>query len=95
MPIGGFLDSLPSILFVIVHLALLAVAVWAVWRLNMGGVGYAWAFGLYAISQLVFLAFVGGVITIKLAVLLEQLLMVAMVIWIVTVATQAVGRMSR
>ena len=95
MPIGGFLDSLPSILFVIVHLVLLAVAVWAIWRLNMGGIAYAWAFSLYAISQLVFLSFFGGIITIKMAVLLEQLLIVAMVVWIVMVATQAGARSSR
>lgn len=83
MPIGGFLDSLPSILFVVVHLAFLAVGLWALWRTNSEGRDYAWAFGLYALSQIVFLGFFGGVITIKMAVLLEQILMVILVIWIV------------
>ena len=43
---------------------------------------YAWAFGLYALSQVVFLGFFGGVITIKMAVLLEQILIAILVIWI-------------
>ena len=92
MPIGGFLDSLPSVLFVIVHLILLAAGLWALWKTNAEGRSYAWAFGLYALSQVVFLGFFGGVITIKLAVLLEQLLIVAMVLWIVMGAKSGSGR---
>jgi uncharacterized membrane protein len=82
MPIGGYLDTLPAFLFVAVHLVLLVVGVWAIWRANADGMTYAWAFGLYAVSQIVFLGFFGGVITIKLAVLLEQILIVILVIWI-------------
>ena len=95
MPIGGFLDSFPPILFVIVHLAFLAVGVWALWKTNQNGMSYAWAFGLYALSQIVFLGFFGGVITIKMAVLLEQILLVILVIWIATASdrTKVGGRM--
>ena len=82
MPIGGFLDTLPSLLFIIVHLAALALGLWAIWRANADGMTYAWAFGLYALSQVVFLGFFGGVITIKMAVLLEQILIAILVIWI-------------
>ena len=82
MPFGGFLDSLPAIVFIVVHLAALALGLWAIWRANADGMTYAWAFGLYALSQIVFLGFFGGVITIKMAVLLEQILIAALVIWI-------------
>ena len=88
MPIGGFLDSFPSILFVIVHLVFLAVGLWALWRANSEGKDYAWAFGLYALSQIVFLGFFGGVVTIKMAVLLEQILIVILVIWIATAGSR-------
>lgn len=84
MPIGGFLDSFPAILFVVVHLVFLGVGVWALWKTQQNGMSYAWAFGLYALSQIVFLGFFGGVITIKMAVLLEQILLVIAVIWIAT-----------
>ena len=89
MPIGGFLDSLPAILFIIVHLVALAVGVWAIWKTQQDGVSYAWAFGLYALSQIVFLGFFGGVITIKMAVLLEQILMLILVIWIATASDRS------
>ena len=95
MPFGGFLDSFPPILFVIVHLVFLAVGVWALWKTNQNGMSYAWAFGLYALSQIVFLGFFGGVITIKMAVLPEQILLVILVIWIATASgrTKVGGRM--
>ena len=82
MPIGGFLDTLPPILFIVVHLAALVLGLWAMWRANADGMTYAWAFGLYALSQVVFLGFFGEVITIKMAVLLEQILIAMLVIWI-------------
>lgn len=82
MPVGGFLDSFPAILFVVVHLILIVLGIWALRRTSTTGRTYAWAFGLYILSQIVFLSFFGNVITIKMAVLLEQLLVAAMVIWI-------------
>ena len=82
MPIGGFLEQFPSIMFIGAHVAFLAVGLWAVWRATGTGASYAWAFGLYAASQVIFLGFFGGVLTMKMAVLLEQTLIVILVLWI-------------
>jgi uncharacterized membrane protein len=79
MPIGGFLESLPSLLFIAAHLAFLAVGVWAVRTARIDGATFASAFWLYVASQVVFLAFFGGVITMKMAVLVEQMLIVVMI----------------
>ena len=82
MPIGGSLDSFPASFFVAVHGAFLIVGVWA-WKKAEGARRkFAPAFWLYAVSQIVFLAFFGGAITLKMAVLLEQTLVVIMVLWI-------------
>jgi len=82
MPIGEFLDSFPSMLFVGAHVMFLLVGVWA-WKKAAGsGKKFAPAFWLYVVSQLVFLAFFGGVFTMKMAVLLEQTLIVVMVFWV-------------
>ena len=70
MPIGGFLDSLPSVLFVSAHVLFLAVGAWALRRASATGAAFAAAFWLYAVSQIVFLAFFGGVMTMKMAVLI-------------------------
>lgn len=82
MPVGGFLDSLPVALFVTVHLAELAVGVWAIRSLTTSRAPYAYAFVLYAISQIGFLTVFGGAITLKFGVLIEQMLVLAMVLWI-------------
>lgn len=82
MPVGGFLDSLPSALFVAAHLAFLVVGIWAIRQLRRSGAAYAPALVLYAAAQLVFLAVFGGVLTLKMGVLIEQTLVVAMVIWL-------------
>jgi uncharacterized membrane protein len=77
MPIGSFLDSLPALLFVAAHVVFLGVGLWAV---KNAASGYARAFWLYVASQVVFLSFFGGLFTMKMAVLLEQTLMVVMVV---------------
>ena len=82
MPVGGFLDALPSALFVAVHLMELAIGVWAIRSLSGGRAPYAYAFALYAISQIAFLTVFGGAITLKFGVLIEQMLVLAMVLWI-------------
>ncbi|HUL72860.1 MAG TPA: hypothetical protein VLT86_07145 [Vicinamibacterales bacterium] len=79
MPIGGFLDSLPSLLFIGAHVAFLIVGVWAIRSGRGSGAAFAPFIWLYVVSQVVFLAFFGGVITMKMAVLLEQTLIVLMV----------------
>jgi hypothetical protein len=82
MPIGGFLDSIPTALFVTVHLAELAIGLWAIRSLTTGRAPYAYAFVLYAISQIGFLTVFGGAITLKFGVLIEQMLVLVMVLWI-------------
>lgn len=80
MPIGSFLDSFPSALFIGAHLMFLLLGV-AAWRAASGArKGFAPAFWLYVVSQLVFLGFFGGIITMKMAVLTEQTLMALMVL---------------
>jgi len=89
MPIGGFLDSLPTMLYVAAHVLFLAVGIWAWKKATDAKQPFASAFWLYVASQIVFLAFFGGVITMKMAVLLEQTLIVIMVFYIVTRKPQA------
>ena len=84
MPIGAFLDSLPKLLYIAAHVAFLLVGLWAVRKASANKWRFASAFWLYVVSQIVFLGFFGGVITLKMGVLLEQTLIVIMVISIVT-----------
>ena len=84
MPIGGFLDSLPTMLYVAAHIIFFVVGVWAWKKATDNKLAFASAFWLYVASQVVFLAFFGGVITMKMAVLVEQTLIVIMVLYIVT-----------
>lgn len=88
MPIGGFLDTLPSVLFVGAHVLFLGVGIWASRHASTSRAGFAAALWLYAISQIVFLGFFGGVITMKMAVLIEQTLIVLMVL---TIASRPVA----
>jgi hypothetical protein len=84
MPIGSFLDSFPSLLFVAAHVTFLLVGVWA-WRRTGASSGrVAPVFWLYVVAQAIFLGFFAGALTMKMAVLLEQTLMVVMVATIAT-----------
>jgi len=91
MPFGGFLDSFPTALFITVHIAELAVGLWAIRALSSGRAPYAYALVLYAISQLGFLAVFGGAFTLKFGVLIEQMLVLAMVVWIAVRGQRAVA----
>ena len=84
MPIGGFLDSLPTMLYVAAHVIFLAVGLWVIKKAKENKMKFSSAFWLYIASQVVFLAYFGGVLTMKMAVLIDQTLMVIMVLWIVT-----------
>jgi hypothetical protein len=86
-PIGGFLDRLPTLLYVAAHVGFLAVGMWLWLRADDHGLPYSGALLLYAASQVPFLAFFGRAITMKLAVLTEQTLMFVMVLVIVLRAT--------
>lgn len=85
-PIGGFLDSLPSALYIACHVIFLVVGLWAYRKAGAAKQLYAGAFLLYVLSQVIFLTMFGGFITMKMAVLLEQTLMVIAVIWIASKA---------
>lgn len=82
MPVGSFLDSLPSMLYVGAHIVFLVVGVWAWRKAASAGKKFAPALWFYVASQPVFLAFFAGAITMKMAVLLEQTLVFIMVLWI-------------
>ena len=89
MPLGGFLDTMPAGLFIAAHVLFLIVGLWAAKKAMDNKLQYAAAFWLYALTQLIFLAFFGKWFTLKMAVLLEQTLLVIMVIWITVKARQA------
>jgi uncharacterized membrane protein YhhN len=76
---GGFLDDLPKTLYVIAHIAFFAVGIW-LWTHAMGtALPHPGALLLYVASQTVFFAFFANWITLKMAVLAEQTLMLVMV----------------
>ncbi|HMF44979.1 MAG TPA: hypothetical protein VKQ32_30120 [Polyangia bacterium] len=80
MPIGHFLDSFPALIFIAAHVMFLAVGLWA-WKKAGGSARrIAPTFWLYVVAQAIFLGFFAGALTMKMAVLLEQTLMVAMVV---------------
>ena len=80
LPVGKFLDDLPSALYVAAHVAFLAVGVGLWFRARGATVPYGGALALYALSQVVFFGYFAKWITLKMAVLAEQTLMVAMVV---------------
>lgn len=86
MPIGTFLDAMPSTLFIAAHVIFLLVGIWAFRKAKQKQLRYATAFLLYIVVHIGFLAFFGGFFTLKMSVLLEQMLIVAMVLWIVLTA---------
>lgn len=86
MPLGTFLDSFPTAMFVTVHILLLLVGLWAAKKAMGLKLPYASAFWLYPIVHVGFLAYFGGFFTFKMAVFLEQVLIVSMVVWIVSKA---------
>ncbi len=82
MPIGGFLDSMPTVIFVIFHIIFLLVGLWAVMSLGKSKAKFASAFWLYIVSQIGFLAVFGGILTLKMGVLIDQILILILVIWV-------------
>ena len=79
MPFGTFLDSLPSILFVGAHVAFLIAGVWVARSASRTRASFAPFVWLYVVSQAVFLGYFGGAITMKMAVLTEQTMMIVLV----------------
>lgn len=81
MPVGKFLDDLPKGLYVLAHLVFLGVGLW-LWAQAGENAAPPAALGLYALSQVGFLAYFADGITMKMAVLAEQTLVFAMVLLI-------------
>ena len=81
MPIGAFLDSFPPALFITVHIIFLLVGVWAARKVS--------AFWLYVVVHLGFLAYFGGILTLKMSVLIEQVLIFIMVVMIASKARKS------
>ena len=57
MPIGGFLDTFPAMLYVAAHVIFLLVGLWAVKRATDDHARFASALWLYVLSQPVFWRF--------------------------------------
>ena len=89
MPIGQFLDSFPAALFIAAHVAFLGIGLYCIKKINEPAPGLTLAMWFYPISESGFLVFFAGASTLKLAVLVEQMLMVALV---VLVARKVVAR---
>ena len=79
MPVGGFLDSFPAGLFIGAHVLFLLVGLWAAKKAADAKAPYASLLWLYPVTQVVFLAFFGGAMTMKMAVLIEQTLIVVLI----------------
>ena len=82
-PFGGFLDRLPAALYALAHIGFLAAGLWLWWRANDAALPYSGALLLFAAGQLGFLAYFAKLITMKMAVLVEQTLVLAMITIIV------------
>ena len=76
---GGFLEDLPKALYVIAHVAFFGVGVGLWVHARSVAVPHPGALLLYVISQVVFFGFFANWITLKMAVLVEQTLMLVMV----------------
>ena len=81
---GAFLDELPKALYVLAHVAFLAVGMGLWVHVRTTGFPHPDALLLYVTSQAVFFAFFANWITLKMAVLAEQTLMLVMVCVIAT-----------
>ena len=82
-PAGRFLDDLPQALYVMAHIAMLAGGIALGLRANNDSLPFSGALALYVASQVGFLAYFAKAITMKMAVLMEQMLVFAMLVLIV------------
>ncbi|MQA00719.1 MAG: hypothetical protein GEU80_15580 [Dehalococcoidia bacterium] len=83
MPFGEFLEDFPSVLFVLTHVAMVGIGVWAIVRTWARSPAISKALWLYLASQPVFFAFWAELITLKMAAVTEQALIILMVVWLV------------
>ena len=87
VPAGGVLDDVPRALYVIAHVMFLGIGIWLWIAARQNLLPYSGALVLYVISQVGFLAYFANVITMKTAVLAEQMAVAVMLIFIIVQAT--------
>ena len=87
MPAGGVLDDVPKALYAIAHVMFLALGIWLWVAARQNALPYSGALALYVLSQVGFLAYFANVITMKTAVLVEQIAVAVMLTLIVLQAT--------
>ncbi|MEX1023123.1 MAG: hypothetical protein WD058_08235 [Dehalococcoidia bacterium] len=92
MPLGEFLEDFPGVLFVAIHVVMVGIGLWAIFRLREEHPVAARALWLYVAVHPVFWAFWAGLITLKAAAVTEQTLIMAMVVWIALGARRAASR---
>jgi hypothetical protein len=80
MPEGYFLESWPTGIFVIAHILFILVGYWSFKSSKKHNQPYAGLIWIYIITQFFFLAMFGGFITMKLAVLMEQICIVIIIV---------------
>jgi hypothetical protein len=85
--LGGSLDDVPQALYVLAHVMFLAVGIWLWTRAAQHGLSYSGALALYVASQVGFLAYFAHAITMKTAVLVEQVAVGVMLVLIVLSTT--------
>lgn len=72
MPMGDFLDQIPSAVWIACHIIFLVAGIWAARKNSV--------FWFYVAAQVVFLLMFAGAFTMKMSVLLEQMMIFIMVI---------------
>jgi hypothetical protein len=87
VPAGGVLDDVPRALYAIAHVMFLALGIWLWVAARQNALPYSGALALYVLSQVGFLAYFANAITMKTAVLVEQIAVAVMLILIVLQAT--------
>jgi hypothetical protein len=87
VPAGRILDDVPKVLYVLAHVLFLGIGIWLWMRAADHSLPYSGALSLYVVSQVGFLAHFANLITMKTAVLIEQMAVAAMLILVVVLAT--------
>jgi hypothetical protein len=58
MPIGDFVNQIPPIGFLIIHLAAFAIGAYFAWRsFEAGQATFGWAFSLFALAEIVYMTY--------------------------------------
>ncbi len=58
MPIGSFINALPPVVFLVIHLVLFLIGAYFAYRsFEMGGQLSGWGFSLFAIAEIVYMTY--------------------------------------